>query len=40
MAHLMEILREQDGLDTDVSAATISEVRRELLRLLKQEGPT
>ena len=40
MAHLMEILREQDGLDTDVSAATISAVRRELLRLLKQEGPT
>lgn len=40
MAHLMEILREQDGLDADVSAATISAVRRELLRLLKQEGPT
>ena len=40
MAHLMEILREQDGLDTDVSAATISEVRRELLRLLKQEETT
>ena len=40
MAHLMEILREHDGLDTDVSAATISEVRRELLRLLKQEETT
>ena len=40
MAHLMEILREQDGLDTDVSAATISAVRRELLRLLKQEETT
>ena len=40
MAHLMEILREQDGLDADVSAATISAVRRELLRLLKQEETT
>ena len=40
MAHLMEILREQDGLDTDVSAATISAVRRELLRLLRQEETT
>ena len=37
---LMEILREQDGLDADVSAATISAVRRELLRLLKQEETT
>ena len=40
MAHLMEILRDKDGLDADVSAATIGAVRRELLRLLRQEGPT
>ncbi|MGB5823295.1 MAG: ATP-binding cassette domain-containing protein [Proteocatella sp.] len=32
--HLMEILREKDGLDVDKSAATIGEARTEILRVL------
>ena len=37
IAHLMEILRDRDGLDADRSAATIGAARREILRLLTQE---
>lgn len=37
IAHLMEILSEQDGVSIDRSAATISAARREILRLI-QEG--
>ena len=38
IAHLMEVLREVDGLDTDRSAATIGAARREILRMLKEEN--
>ena len=37
IAHLMEVLRDVDGLDADRSAATIGAARREILRLLKEE---
>ncbi|WP_297208766.1 ATP-binding cassette domain-containing protein [uncultured Flavonifractor sp.] len=37
IAHLMEVLRQADGLDTHRSAATIGAARREILRLLKEE---
>ena len=37
IAHLMEILRDRDGLEADRSAATIGAARREILRLLTQE---
>ena len=37
IAHLMEILREVDGLDMDRSAATISAARREIKRILGTE---
>ena len=37
IAHLMEILREQDGLDTAPTAATISAARREINRLLQEK---
>lgn len=37
IAHLMEILREQDGLDTTPTAATISAARREINRLLQEK---
>ena len=37
IAHLMEVLRDVDGLDADGSAATIGAARREILRLLKEE---
>ena len=36
IAHLMDILRDRDGLDAD-PAATIGAARREILRLLKEE---
>ena len=39
IAHLMEVLRDVDGLDTDRSAATIGAARREILRMLKEERP-
>ena len=38
IAHLMEVLREVDGLDADRSAATIGAARREILRMLKEEN--
>ena len=38
IAHLMEVLRDVDGLDTDLSAATIGAARREILRMLKEEN--
>ena len=37
IAHLMEILRERDGLDTTPAAATISAARREINRLLQEK---
>ena len=37
IAHLMEILRERDGLDTTPTAATISAARREINRLLREK---
>ncbi len=37
IAHLMEVLRDVDGLNADGSAATIGAARREILRLLKEE---
>ena len=37
IAHLMEILRDVDGLDADRSAATISAARREIKRILGTE---
>ena len=37
IAHLMEILREQDGLDTAPTAATIGAARREINRLLQEK---
>lgn len=40
IAHLMGILRDIDGLDTDRSAATIGAARREILRLLRQQEET
>lgn len=36
LAHLMEVLKVQDGLAVDVGAATISAARREILRLVKR----
>lgn len=36
IAHLMEILRDRDGLDADRSAATIGAARREINRLLQE----
>lgn len=38
IAHLMEILRERDGLNASRSAATIGEARREILKLLEEKG--
>ena len=38
VAHLMEILAEEDGLPADRSAATIGAARKEILRLLKEEA--
>ena len=38
IAHLMEVLRDVDGLDADRSAATIGAARREILRMLKEEN--
>lgn len=35
LAHLMEILREKDGLAVDAGAATIARARHEILRLLE-----
>lgn len=35
IAHLMEILREKDGLDVDTAASTIGAARREILRLME-----
>ncbi|WP_036931444.1 ATP-binding cassette domain-containing protein [Proteocatella sphenisci] len=35
--HLMEILREKDGLDVDKSAATIGEARIEILKVLRRD---
>lgn len=37
IAHLMEILRDKDGLDADGSAATIGAARREIKRLLQEK---
>ena len=37
IAHLMEVLRQADGLDTHGAPATIGAARREILRLLKEE---
>lgn len=37
IAHLMEILRDVDGLDADRSAATIGAARREIKRLLQEK---
>ena len=37
IAHLMEVLRQSDGLNTHGTAATIGAARREILRLLKEE---
>ena len=37
IAHLMEILRDRDGVDVNRSAATISAARQEILRLLDGE---
>ena len=37
IAHLMDILRDRDGVDADPAAATIGAARREILRLLKEE---
>lgn len=34
--HLMEILKDKDGLDVDKSAATIGEARTEILKVLKR----
>ena len=39
IAHLMEVLRDVDGLDADRSVATIGAARREILRMLKEEEP-
>ena len=36
IAHLMEILHDQDGVEVCRSAATISAARREILHLLRQ----
>ena len=36
-AHLMDTLRDRDGVDADPAAATIGAARREILRLLKEE---
>lgn len=37
IAHLMEILREKDGLPVDQSAATIGRARREIKRLMEDD---
>lgn len=37
IAHLMEILRDRDGLDAAASAATIGAARREILKLIGEE---
>ena len=37
IAHLMEILREEDGLAVETSAATISAARREIKRLIQEK---
>ena len=37
IAHLMEILRERDGVEINRSAATIGAARHEILRLLREE---
>ena len=37
IAHLMEILRDRDGVDVNRGAATISAARQEILRLLDEE---
>lgn len=37
IAHLMEILRDRDGVDVNRGAATISAARQEILRLLGEE---
>lgn len=37
IAHLMEVLRQADGLNTHGAPATIGAARREILRLLKEE---
>lgn len=37
IAHLMEILRDRDGVDVNRGAATISAARQEILRLLDGE---
>ena len=39
IAHLMEVLRDIDGMDASCSAATIGAARREILRLLREETP-
>ncbi|MEG2138233.1 MAG: ATP-binding cassette domain-containing protein, partial [Oscillospiraceae bacterium] len=38
IAHLMEILRKQDGLSVDPSAATIGAARREILHQLEEQA--
>ena len=38
IAHLMEILRDRDGVEVSRSAATISAARREILRLARETG--
>ena len=40
LSHLMEILRDRDGLDAHPAAATIGAARREILRLLSQAEQT
>lgn len=37
IAHLMEILHKRDGLDADLSAATIGAARREINRLIQEK---
>ena len=39
VAHLMEVLRDRDGLTADPSAATIGAARREILRMLEEKEP-
>lgn len=36
IAHLLEVLNKSDGIDADFSKATVSEARRELIRLMRR----
>lgn len=39
ISHLMEILRDEDGLDVNIRASTISAARIEILRQIRGENP-